>query len=82
MDFSVKVLSSDKMRTDCLVLFMSPGTRFSPYVEKLNDASQGYLAQLKKRGDLNANRGQMLLIPHIEGINAQRLLMVGTGKEA
>ncbi len=80
MEFLVKIQSPEKQRTDCLVLPLHQSQRLSASLEKLNDAAKGYFTLLKKRGDLVGTCGQLLLLPHIEGVNAQRVLLLGCGK--
>ncbi len=81
MEFSVKNQPLEKLKTDCLVLAQAQSKDLSPTLAKLDIASKGYFSLLKKRGDLTGTCGQLLLLPHVEGISAQRILLLGVGKE-
>lgn len=63
-------------KTDCLVLPVFSGKANSAHASGALDA---LIAQLKKRGDITGKAGESLLLPHIDAIAAERLLLVGAG---
>lgn len=63
-------------KTDCLVLPVFSGKTMSIHA---TDALDTLIAQLKKRGDLTGKAGEALLLPHVEAVTADRLLLVGAG---
>ncbi|MBS0287284.1 MAG: leucyl aminopeptidase [Proteobacteria bacterium] len=81
MEFIVKSQSPEKQKTDCLVLPLFQSARLSGAVEKLNQASKGTFGTLHKRGDLAGNVTQVVLLQSIEGLSAQRVLLLGVGKD-
>ncbi len=81
MEFSVKSGNPEKQRTACVVLPIYESRRLSAIGEKFSEASKGYLEKLMRRGDLEGKFGQMLLLQDIDGIPAERVLMLGCGKE-
>lgn len=64
-------------KTDCLVLPVFSGNTPSTHTTGALDA---LVAQLKKRGDITGKTGEALLLPHIEAIAAERVLLVGAGE--
>lgn len=81
MDFSVKTTQGQKQRSDCLIVAVREPRRLSANAESINQASNGYLGQLLKRGDTEGKFGQFLLLQNVPGIAASRVLLVGQGKE-
>lgn len=80
MKISVKNGVADKQRTQCLVI-LTDKTQKSAAFTAVDKASGHLLDELLKRGDLKQTPGQTLLIPKIEGIQAERVLLVATGKD-
>jgi leucyl aminopeptidase len=72
-------------RTPCLVVPVfntdKKAVRLSKSAAALDKASKGVLQALAKRGDIKAKAGESLLIPHLEGITAERILLVGCGTD-
>ncbi|MFV2057697.1 MAG: leucyl aminopeptidase, partial [Thiohalomonadales bacterium] len=81
MDFSVKSGSPDKQRTACVVVGVFEPRRLSAAAEKLDEATNGYLSSLLRRGDIEGKIGQTLLLHNIPDTLAERLLLIGCGKE-
>ena len=81
MDYSVKSGSPEKQRTAALVVGIHERRRMTPAAQALNEASGGALAQVLRRGDMDGRLGTTLLLQHLDGTFAQRVLLVGCGKE-
>ncbi len=81
MEFSVKSGSPEKQRSACIVIGVFEPRRLSGVAEQLDRASEGYLSSLLRRGDLEGKAGQMLLLHQVPGVLAERVLLVGCGKE-
>ncbi|QIW16852.1 leucyl aminopeptidase [Pasteurellaceae bacterium RH1A] len=81
MEFSVKNGSVEKQRTACLVVGVYEPRRLSPAAEQLDKLSEGYLSSLLRRGDLEGKVGQFLLLHNVPNVLADRVLLVGCGKE-
>jgi leucyl aminopeptidase len=81
MEFSVKSGQGEKQKTHLLIVPIYEPRRLSPTVEKINVASNNFISNLVRKGDLDGKYGQMLLFQNIEGIPAERLLLVGCGRE-
>lgn len=81
MDFTVKNLAPEKQRSACLVLGVYEGRRLTPAAEKIDAAADGYLTELLRRGDLEGKLCQTLLLHHVPRIAAERVLLIGGGRE-
>ena len=82
MEFSIKTGSPEKQRSGCIVVGVFEGRRQSDAFTQLDTASNGFLSELLKRGDLTGKSGSTLLLHQIAGIRAERVLLVGLGKPA
>ncbi|MGM0480757.1 MAG: leucyl aminopeptidase [Pseudomonadota bacterium] len=81
MEFSVKSGNPEKQRSACIVVGVFEPRRLSGVAEQLDNVSEGYLSNLLRRGDLEGKSGQVLLLHHVPNVLAERVLLVGCGKE-
>jgi len=81
MEFSVKSGNPEKQRTACVVVGIFEPRRLSAAAEKLDAATDGYLSSLLRRGDLEGKMGQTLLLHNVPNTLAERVLLVGCGRE-
>ena len=81
MEFIIKSGSPEKQRSACVVVGVYEPRRLSPAGEILDKAADGYLSALLRRGDMEGKLGQVLLLHHLPNVPAERVLLVGCGKE-
>ena len=81
MDFNVKSGNPEKQRTACLVIAVSQPRRLSRAGESIDKASKGFLSTIIRRGDMDGRTGQTLLLHNVPGILADRVILVGYGKD-
>ena len=81
MELGVKSGHPEKQRTDCVVVGVFESRRLSPAAEMLDTASKNHLTQIIRRGDCEGKLGQTLLLHNVPHILAERVLLVGCGKE-
>lgn len=81
MEFGVKSGSAEKQRSACIIVGVFQSRRLSPVAEQLDKASDGYISALLRRGELEGNIGQSLLLHQIPNVASERILLVGCGKE-
>jgi leucyl aminopeptidase len=81
MEFSVKSGSPEKQRSACIVVGVFEPRRLSAAADQLDKASNGYISALLRRGELEGKIGQTLLLHHVPDVMAERILLVGCGKE-
>lgn len=81
MEFSIKSGSPEKQRVDCVIVGVFEARRLTLAGEQLDRAAKGSLSEILKKGDMDGRRGSTLLLHGIAGIMADRVLLVGLGKE-
>ena len=82
MEFSTKILQPGRSKSGCVVLGVFESRKLSGAAAQLDAMSNGYIAELVKRGDFDAKSGTTLLLHSVSGIAAERVLLVGLGREA
>ncbi len=80
MEFKIKTGELAKQKTPCLVLGVFDKRKLAGPTEAIDEASGGRLTELLKKGDLDGETGQTLLLYALPGVAAERLLLVGCGK--
>ncbi len=81
MDISVKTTTAPTQSSACLVLGVFERRKLSTAAQALDTASNGYLSKVMQQGDMDGKPEQTLLLHSVEGIRAQRVLLIGCGKE-
>jgi leucyl aminopeptidase len=81
MEYSVKSGDPEKQRSACVVIGLFDGRKLTPSGKRLDEAAQGALAALLRRGDIDGKAGQTLLLHNPANLLCERLLIVGCGKE-
>src|SRR3954467_15953033 len=81
MEFSIKSGSPEKQRTGCLVIGVYEGRKLSPAARDVDNACRNALSDVLRRGDLEGKVGTTLLLHNISPLPADRVLLVGLGKE-
>ena len=81
MEFNVKTGNPEKQRTACLAIAVSQPRKLSRAGELIDKASGGLLSKIIRRGDMDGRSGQSLLLHNVSGTLADRILLVGCGKD-
>ncbi|MCC7183094.1 MAG: Cytosol aminopeptidase [Rhodocyclaceae bacterium] len=81
MEFSISSGSPEKQRSACVVVGVFEPRKLSVAGEIIDHVSGRYLSELIRRGDMEGKLGSTLLVPRVPGILADRVLLVGLGKE-
>ncbi len=81
MEFSIKSGSPEKQRTACVVVGVFESRKLTLPAELLDKASEGYLSEIVRRGDMEGKSGTTLLLHKVPGTLCERVLLVGLGKE-
>ena len=81
MEFVVKTGSPEKQRTACLVVGVYEAGKLTEAASAIDQASEGYIANIVKKGDHNGKVGHTLVLHHVPNVNAERVMLVGCGKE-
>ncbi|MDB5981259.1 MAG: PepA protein [Pseudomonas sp.] len=81
MEFVVKSASPETLKTATLVVAVAEGRKLSDAAKSLDTLSGGAISAVLKRGDLAGKVGQSLLLHSLPNLKAERVLLVGVGKE-
>ena len=81
MQFLVKSAQPETLKTDTLVVAVGEGCKLGAAARAIDSASAGALSKLLKSGDISGKLGQTLLLHSLPGIKAERVLLVGCGKD-
>ncbi|HEX8979383.1 MAG TPA: leucyl aminopeptidase [Parasulfuritortus sp.] len=81
MEFSIKSRSPEKHKTGCAVVGVYEQRKLAPAAKVLDQAADGALSKLLKRGDIDGKAGSTLLFHAPAGLACERILLVGLGKE-
>src|SRR5471030_452103 len=82
MELVVKSVSPETLKTATLVVAVGEGRKLGVAAKQLDELSGGAISAVLKRGDLAGKVGQSLLLHNLPNVKAERVLLVGTGKEA
>ena len=81
ISFQVKKLDATRFNTACVIVPIFAEGKLSAAAEAIDKASGGVIKKLIKRRDADGKLGQLCLLPHVEGIHAERVLLLGCGKQ-
>jgi leucyl aminopeptidase len=81
MEFSTKTGTPDRIKTGCVVVGVYADRKLTHAANVIDVASDGALAAAAKRGDLPTKRGAVLMLAGVAGLAAERVLIVGLGKQ-
>ena len=81
MEFKLTTGQPAKQTTPCLVATVGADHQLSTTAAALDTASNGAISRILKRGDLNDKAGSTLLLHDLDGIKAQRVLLVSSGDQ-
>jgi leucyl aminopeptidase len=81
MEFTIKSGSPEKQRSACVVVGVFDNRKPSLSAELIDRASNGYIREIIRRGDMEGKLGATLLLHNVRGTLADRVLLVGLGKE-
>jgi leucyl aminopeptidase len=82
MEFLVKSANPISSKTATLIVLIGEGRELGEAARAVDQASDGALSRILKRGDLSGKPGQTLLLQDLPNIKAERVLLVGRGKDA
>lgn len=81
MEYSVKSGSPEKQRSGCVVIGVFRNRRLSTAAKAVDQASDGYITAVLRRGDFSGDKGETLLLLEVPNVLCDRVLLVGCGKE-
>ncbi len=82
MDFKIINSTIGKQRSACLVVGIHEAGKLSASAKHLDKISRSFISKLLKKGDIKGKQGETLLLHALPNSVADRVLLVGCGKEA
>ena len=82
MELVVKSVSPETLKTATLVVAIGEDLKLGHTAKTIDELSGGALSAVLKRGDLAGKTGQTLLLHSLPNLKAERVLLLGTGKDA
>lgn len=80
MEVSIKHGTPSKIKSACIVAAVYNGKTLGDCAAALDRPSRGGLSRLLKRGDIRGRLAEVLTVPHIPGVQAERVFLIGAGK--
>ncbi|MEA3277840.1 MAG: leucyl aminopeptidase [Pseudomonadota bacterium] len=80
MEFKIKSGELTKQKSQCLILGVFEKRKLSGPAEAIDKVSNGYLANVLHKGDLDGETGRTLMLYEVPGTSCERVLLVGCGK--
>jgi leucyl aminopeptidase len=81
MEFSIRSGGPEKQKSACLVAGVYEGRKLSVAAQAIDKASGGFLSEVLRRGDLEGGGGRTLVLHSVPDLAAERVLLVGLGRE-
>lgn len=81
MQYLLKSGSPEKQRSGCVIVGVFDRRKPSPAAQIVDTASGGAVDAAMRRGDMDGQLGSTLLLQGTDGIAADRVLLVGLGKQ-
>jgi leucyl aminopeptidase len=85
VEFSIRAIAPQKAKTGCLVLGVFQQEQGPPALTRaalvVDKATGGHLRKVLAAGDLSGRSGTSLLLRAVQGVPAERVLLVGLGEQ-
>ncbi|MEX2353282.1 MAG: M17 family peptidase N-terminal domain-containing protein, partial [Gammaproteobacteria bacterium] len=81
MEFIIKSGNPEKQRTSCLIIGITESRRLTNAAKAIDAVSKKHLSNLLRRGDMDGKPGQSLVLYNVPGLLADRVLLVGCGRD-
>jgi len=81
VEFSTKISAPEKVATPCIVVGVLESGRLTAAADMIDRASRGQIRALVRAGDMEGKLGTTRLLYKVPGTSAERVLLVGLGKE-
>ncbi|MFC1602398.1 leucyl aminopeptidase [Pseudomonadota bacterium] len=81
MNYNAKAGDPSQQRTPCLVLGVFSKRKLSDAAKAVDKASKGFLTSILKKGDMDGEPGQALMLYNLPGTLCERVLLIGCGTQ-
>lgn len=80
MDYSIETAPLEKLQCDCLIVGVYQDLQLSPSAAVLDQATQGLIGKIIRRGDIGGKLAETLLLNAVPDSHIERVLLVGLGE--
>jgi leucyl aminopeptidase len=81
VEFSTKIAAPEKQPTACAVVGVFESRKLSRAAKALDTVARGQLREILRSGDMDGKVGTTRMLYRVHGVSAERILLVGLGKE-
>jgi leucyl aminopeptidase len=81
VEFSIKVSAPEKQPSACVVVGVFESRKLSASADQLDKAARGQIRALLRSGDMEGKLGGTRMLYRVPGVSAERVLLVGLGRE-
>jgi len=81
MEFSTKFAAPEKQQVACVAAGVFESRKLSGAADTLDKAAHGQIRELLRSGDMDGKIGTTRLLYRVRGVAAERVLLVGLGRE-
>jgi leucyl aminopeptidase len=81
VEFSIKVSAPEKLPSACVVVGVFESRKPSASADQLDKAARGQIRALLRSGDMEGKLGSTRTLYRVAGVSAERVLLVGLGRE-
>ena len=80
MKNSAKHINPVSQKTECHVVGIYEGGKLTSGAKHIDEQTGGYIRKILKRGDLTGKANQVLMLHDLDGLVAERVMLLGCGK--
>ncbi|MBI2993943.1 MAG: leucyl aminopeptidase [Gammaproteobacteria bacterium] len=81
MEFSIKSGNPEKQRSACVIVGVLEPRKLTPMAKAIDGSSRKTLSKVMRRGDINGKTGDALILHNVPGMLADRVILIGCGRE-
>ena len=81
LKITIKHHTTDNLSSACLIVGIQEKRKLTDAAQMVDSLCNGFIKKVMKKGDMDGKLRQTLLLHEVETIPAQRVLLVGCGKE-
>ena len=81
MEYFIKSGNPEKQRVACVIVGIFDRRSLSEAAATIDTASEGAIGSVMRRGDMDGKAGSTLMLHNVPGTFADRVMLVGLGKE-
>jgi leucyl aminopeptidase len=81
VEFSTKIAVPERVATSCAAVGVFESRKLSRAAEALDKAARGQLREILRSGDMDGKVASTRMLYRVRGVAAERILLVGLGKE-